>query len=248
VLTQLFSQIVTISICFIFILAESACSAESAKEISFDSLRQKMLQEQIVARGIEDVHVLRAMLKVPRHKFVPAHIQRFAYQDSPLPIGYGQTISQPYIVALMSELAHLGPTDKVLEIGTGSGYQAAVLAEIVHQVYTVEILEELAKSSRKRLSELGYENIQVKWGDGYLGWEEFAPYDAIIVTAAPDKVPKALKEQLKIGGRLVIPVGSLAQELKLIIKTETGLEEKSVIPVRFVPMIKSEGTQTYGTK
>jgi protein-L-isoaspartate(D-aspartate) O-methyltransferase len=179
------------------------------------------------------------MLEVPRHKFVPQEVQRFAYRDHPLPIGHQQTISQPYIVALMSELARVGPEDKVLEIGTGSGYQAAILAEIAGEVYTIEILKPLAESSRTRLKELGYKNIWVKWGDGYLGWEEFAPYDAIVVTCAPDQVPFALIEQLEVGGRLVVPVGTLFQELKLIIKTEQAVQEESIIPVRFVPMIKS---------
>ncbi len=236
--TQICSKIIAILVCFI--LAESPVLAQEGEDSLFFDLRQKMVREQVIARGIKDEKVLAAMLEVARHKFLPQTLQRFAYQDHPLPIGHEQTISQPYIVALMSELAQLKPKDKVLEIGTGSGYQAAILAELADEVYTIEILKPLAESSRERLKSLGYENIKVKWGDGYLGWEEFAPYDAIIVTCAPDKVPQPLVEQLKIGGRLVIPVGSFFQELKVITKTGTGLEEKSIIPVRFVPMIKSK--------
>lgn len=235
-LTRLFIKIVLILLCWS--LAGSRVCAE--EESLFRNLRRQMVQEQIIARGIKDERVLAACYKVPRHKFVPQEAQRFAYQDHPLFIGHEQTISQPYIVALMSELARVGPEDKVLEIGTGSGYQAAILAEIVGEVYTIEILKPLAESSRTRLKELGYKNIWVKWGDGYLGWEEFAPYDAIVVTCAPDQVPSALIEQLEVGGRLVVPVGSLFQELKVIIKTEQAVQEESIIPVRFVPMIHSE--------
>ena len=237
----IFSKIIGILVCFI--LAEVPVLAQEEEDAFFLNLRRQMLQKQIIARGIKDEMVLTAMRKVPRHKFVPPGLQRLAYRDSPLPIGHGQTISQPYIVALMTEFAQLKPEDKVLEIGTGSGYQAAVLAEIAGEVYTIEILKALAESSRVRLKEMGYENIQVKWGDGYLGWEEFAPYDAIIVTCAPDEVPEVLVEQLKVGGRLVIPVGDLFQELKLIIKTEKGLRERSITPVRFVPMVKSKDGQ-----
>ena len=236
--TQACSKIIA-GIIFL-VLAVAQVAAEEGEDISFVNLRKQMVKEQIVARGIKDKKVLAACLKVPRHQFVPKELQRHAYQDSPLPIGYDQTISQPYIVALMTELARLSPEDKVLEIGTGSGYQAVILAEIARDVYTIEILEPLAESSRARLKKLGYKDIQVKYGDGYQGWEEFAPYDAIIVTCAPDKVPTALVEQLKVGGRLVIPVGSLFQELKVFTKTEEGLKEESIIPVRFVPMIKSK--------
>jgi protein-L-isoaspartate(D-aspartate) O-methyltransferase len=236
VFTQIYSKIIVGLACFI--LAQSAVSAQTEPDI-FYGLREQMLREQIIARGIKDEEVLAAVLKVPRHKFVPPQLQKLAYHDCPLPIGYKQTISQPYIVALMSELASCSPEDRILEIGTGSGYQAAILAEIAKEVYSVEILKPLAESSRSRLKELGYENIQVNCSDGYLGWEEFAPYDAIVVTCAPEKVPPALIKQLKIGGRLVIPVGSLFQELKVYTKTETGsLEEQTIIPVRFVPMVK----------
>lgn len=236
---QLYVKITAVLICF-FILEEFTIAEEEEQGSFFFSLRQQMVKEQIIARGIKDERVISACLKVPRHKFVPAELKGLAYQDSPLPIGYGQTISQPYIVALMTELAQIKPEDKVLEIGTGSGYQAAILAELAKEVYTIEILKPLAESSRIRLKKLGYKNIQVKWGDGYLGWKEFSPYDAIIVTAAPEKVPRPLVEQLKIEGRLVIPVGRFYQELKLITKTDIGVEEKTIIPVRFVPMIKSK--------
>ncbi len=225
------------------VLAEAQVVAEEDEEASFFDLRRQMVKEQIIARGIKDRNVLIACLEVPRHKFVLPELQKYAYQDSPLPIGYAQTISQPYIVALMTELARLGPEDRVLEVGTGSGYQAAILAKIAKDVYTIEILEALAESSRARLKELGYKNIHLKCGDGYFGWEEFAPYDVIIVTCAPEQVPPVLVEQLKVGGRLVIPVGSYFQELKVFTKTETGLEEKSIIPVLFVPMIESKGNQ-----
>jgi protein-L-isoaspartate(D-aspartate) O-methyltransferase len=166
----------------------------------------------------------------------PEKMRRFAYEDRPLPIGEEQTISQPYIVALMTELLGLKGGEKVLEIGTGSGYQAAVLAEIAKEVYTIEIIESLANTAEERLQKMGYKNITVKWGDGYQGWEEHAPFDGVIVTAAPDHIPQPLVDQLKIGGRMVIPVGDYFQELKLLTKTEEGVKEKNVIPVRFVPM------------
>ncbi len=208
-----------------------------AKEpLDFQRLRQRMVKEQIEARGIKDRRVLEAMLKVERHKFVPLSLQPFAYQDSPLPIGEGQTISQPYIVALMTELLELKGTEKVLEIGTGSGYQAAILAELAKEVYTIEILPGLAKRSSQLLAELGYLNVKVKCADGYLGWPELAPFDAIIVTCAAKEVPPPLIEQLAEGARLVIPVGTDYQELKLFIKREGELEERTIIPVIFVPM------------
>jgi len=197
----------------------------------------KMVAHQIHARGIRDSLVLLAMKETPRHLFVPEYLERNAYMDRPLPIGEGQTISQPYIVALMTELLRLTGDEKVLEIGTGSGYQAAVLSPLVKAVYTIEIVQLLAESAGKLLKTLGYDNVTVKWGDGYQGWPEHAPFDCIIVTAAPDQIPKALVEQLKIGGRLVIPVGSYYQELKVIIKEKDGIKEESIIPVRFVPMV-----------
>ena len=202
----------------------------------FKALREKMVDTQIKARGIKDPRVLSAMVKVERHRFVPEEYLNSAYSDQPLPIGEGQTISQPYIVALMTELLELKGDEKVLEIGTGSGYQAAILAELAKEVYTIEIIESLAFMANNRLLELGYQNIKVKAGDGYLGWPEVAPFDALIVTAAPDHIPKPLIDQLKEGGRMVVPVGSYTQELKKIIKRYGKIETTDIIPVIFVPM------------
>jgi protein-L-isoaspartate(D-aspartate) O-methyltransferase len=198
----------------------------------------QMVKEQIESRGVKDERVLRAMKEVPRHRFVPEHLVPAAYNDNPLPIGQGQTISQPYIVALMTEELNLTGKEKVLEIGTGSGYQAAVLSLLAKEVYTIEIIKSLADSAREKLNELGYaSNVHVKWGDGYRGWPEHAPFDCIIVTAAPESVPEALVEQLKPGGIMIIPVGKYYQELLRIRKTEKGTTKKSIIPVRFVPMV-----------
>lgn len=199
--------------------------------------RKNMVKDQISDRGITDKDILEAMRKVPRHLFVPAEYQNDAYGDYPLPIGYGQTISQPYIVAYMSELAQPDKKKKVLEIGTGSGYQAAVLAEITDTVYTVEIVHELALESAARLKKLGYNNVVVKAGDGYYGWTEHAPFDIIIVTAAPDEIPQPLVEQLAENGRLVIPVGKSydLQDLILVVKKNGKIEKKRLAPVRFVP-------------
>lgn len=210
---------------------------------SFSSLRQKMVVDQIASRGIKDSKVLDAMRKVPRHFFVPENQRSGAYEDYPLPIGQGQTISQPYIVAYMTEAAKLTSNDKVLEIGTGSGYQAAILGEIVKEVYTIEILKPLADSASEMLRNLGYKNITVICGDGYEGLKEQAPFDAIIVTAAPLEIPPKLIEQLKVGGRMVIPVGSFFQELYLLTKTQTGINKQQLLPVRFVPMIKGKETK-----
>jgi protein-L-isoaspartate(D-aspartate) O-methyltransferase len=196
-----------------------------------------MVRRQIEARGVRDARVLEAMRKVPRHRFMPESQRAHAYDDRPLPIAQGQTISQPYIVALMSELADVKPGDTVLEVGTGSGYQAAVLAEMGVKVFSIEIIEPLAKQATATLSELGYGNkVEVRHGDGYVGWPERAPFDAVIVTAAPPKIPKPLKQQLKVGGRLVIPVGKHYQSLIRVTRTKDGFREESVIPVRFVPM------------
>jgi protein-L-isoaspartate(D-aspartate) O-methyltransferase len=200
------------------------------------SAREAMVEHQIRGRGVQDPLVLAVMREVPRHLFVPEELVDLAYADRPLPIGEGQTISQPYIVALMTELAGLEGGETVLEVGTGSGYQAAVLGEIAGSVYSVEIIESLAVSAAERLARLGYGNVEVRVGDGYRGWPEHAPFEAILVTAAPEHVPQPLIEQLAVGGRLVIPVGSQYQELLLITKTDDGVWEKSVIPVRFVPM------------
>jgi protein-L-isoaspartate(D-aspartate) O-methyltransferase len=200
--------------------------------------RQKMVQLQLAGRDITDAKVLDAMAKVPRHWFVPDEYRKDSYYDGPLSIGLDQTISQPYIVALMTQLAHIDSTSKVLEIGTGSGYQAAVLATLVDQVYTIEIIDPLCHRAESTLTQLGYANVSIKCGDGYRGWPEAAPFDAVIVTAAPDHIPQPLIDQLKLGGRMVIPVGVHNQELLLIIKTEKGITTKAVIPVRFVPLTR----------
>ena len=201
---------------------------------------EQMVNSQIIARGITDERVIRVMKNTPRHLFIPDIFVPEAYDDGPLPIGEGQTISQPYIVAIMTELLELKGTERVLEIGTGSGYQAAILSMLVDTCYTIEIVRVLADSSRNRLKRLGYNNVVVKWGDGYKGWPEHAPFDGIIITAAPEKIPEKLLDQLKIGGRMVVPVGTYIQELTLIIKERKGYIKKDIIPVRFVPMIKSE--------
>lgn len=198
--------------------------------------RLQMVRLQLAGRDITDKNVLDAMAKVPRHRFVPAQFRSESYYDGPLSIGLGQTISQPYIVALMTQLAHIDSTSKVLEIGAGSGYQAAVLAALVDHVYTIEIVEPLCHRAESTLTQLGYDNVSVKCGDGYRGWPEAAPFDAVIVTAAPDHVPQPLVDQLKVGGRMVIPVGDHNQDLLLITKTEKGSATSAVIPVRFVPM------------
>ena len=206
------------------------------EEKIFTQAREKMVKTQIRNRGIKDERLLKAMLKVERHRFVPEEYQKFAYSDCPLPIGEEQTISQPYIVALMTELLKLNGDEKVLEIGTGSGYQAAILAELSKEVYTIEILEPLAKQAEKLLKDLGYENITVKCGDGYIGWEEHAPFDAIIVTCAPPYIPQPLIDQLAEGGKMVVPVGTDWQELKLIKKQNGKINVIDTIPVMFVPM------------
>ncbi|MBC7364391.1 MAG: protein-L-isoaspartate(D-aspartate) O-methyltransferase [Candidatus Aminicenantes bacterium] len=196
-----------------------------------------MVEFQIKRRGIRDPKVLEAMLKVPRHLFVPEQMKELAYGDEPLPIGEGQTISQPYIVAYMTEALKLTGHEKVLEIGTGSGYQTAILAELAREVYTVELIPELSRRAQKVLRELGYQNIHFLIGDGTLGWPEHAPYEAILVSAAPATVPRSLIEQLKENGRLIIPVGTEYQELVLVRKKKDGWEEERLIPVRFVPLV-----------
>jgi len=208
----------------------------------YDEAREAMVRTQIEGRGVSNPGVLMAMRSVPRHEFVPENSINRAYADHPLPIGHGQTISQPYIVALMTEVLMLSPEDSVLEIGTGSGYQAAVLAEIVKEVYTVEIIPELADSAKSRLIELGYNNVRVKNADGYFGWEEFSPYDAIIVTAAPDHLPQPLANQLAEGGRLVIPIGPIGavQTLWLFEKQGGELDATNLGGVRFVPFTRED--------
>ena len=202
----------------------------------FSGQRMQLVEEQLVARDITDPVVLRAMQQVPRHLFIPARLREYAYADQPLPIGEDQTISQPYIVAFMSQALQLKKSDKVLEIGTGSGYQAAVLAEIVAQVYSIEIVPVLARRARQRLAEMHYDNVDVRLGDGYLGWPEQAPFDAIIVTAAPDHIPPALVEQLGEGGRLVLPLGDKKQQLVRIVRQGGENVLENLLPVRFVPM------------
>ncbi len=210
---------------------------DSAEPSGFAASRREMVDDQLRSRDITDPKVLAAMGRVPRHLFVPDNLQDDAYEDHPLPIGHGQTISQPYIVALMTQLAGPKPESRTLDIGTGCGYQAAVLAELCKEVYSIEIVEPLAEEARKRLERLGYKNVTVRAGDGYRGWPEKAPFDVIVVAAAPEHVPKPLIEQLAPGGRLVIPVGGFFQELMIIEKKEDGsVERKSVAPVRFVPM------------
>jgi protein-L-isoaspartate(D-aspartate) O-methyltransferase len=228
------------TVLFVFMLASQlSCSQNSDP---FFALRNRMVKTQIEARGITDEKVLQAFRNVERHKFVLPQYIPHAYADSPLPINEGQTISQPYIVAFMTDALDLKRTDKVLEIGTGSGYQAAILAELCDSVFTIEIFEKLGKKAQQLFDELGYDNIYTKIGDGYKGWPEHAPFDAIIVTAAPSDIPEPLKKQLAEGGRMIIPVGGDAvQELVLLKKRKGKLREESVLPVRFVPLIDPEG-------
>ena len=226
---------------FIMLLAvlPPAPARASEEEPVFAERRNAMIVETIQARGVSDPVVLAVMKKVERHLFVDPALKESAYADRPLPIGYGQTISQPYIVALMTELLQLDKSDTVLEVGTGSGYQAAVLGEIAKEVHTVEIIPELGNLARERLEQLGYKNVQVKVGDGYFGWQDHAPYDGIIVTAAATHIPPPLIEQLKPGGRMIIPVGPVfyVQTLILVEKREDGsIRQKSLMPVQFVPL------------
>jgi len=217
-----------------------------ADENEFAVQRIKLVEQHIIKEGIKQKSVIESMLQVPREEFVPKNLRKMAYLNKPLPIGYGQTISQPYIVALMTELLNVDKDDRVLEVGTGSGYQAAILSNIVKEVYTVEIIEALAKSAEKRLKRLGYKNVKVKWGDGYYGWEEYAPFDAIIVTAAAGHIPPPLLKQLKPGGRMCIPVGQayFPQVLKLVEKKEDGsVIVKDILPVLFVPLTREIRTE-----
>jgi protein-L-isoaspartate(D-aspartate) O-methyltransferase len=225
---------------FIFMIILFSCSGQSEMNVSGDDIyagqRFRMVETQLIPRDITDKQVLQAMQKVPRHLFIPNAYRDDAYADGPQPIGNNQTISQPYIVAIMTQLLALDSLSRVLEIGTGSGYQAAVLGEIADSVYSIEIIPALAERSGFLLDSLGYNSIEVKCGDGYQGWPKKGPFDAIIVTAAAPKIPQPLIEQLKLGGRMVIPVGEYYQELFLITKSEEDIIKKSVIPVRFVPM------------
>jgi protein-L-isoaspartate(D-aspartate) O-methyltransferase len=224
---------------FIIIVILFSCIPQDDK---YTSARENMVKEQIENRGIKNKATLDAMKKVPRHKFVPPNLIERAYYDGPQPIGYGQTISQPYIVAYMTAVIDPKPGQKVLEIGTGSGYQAAVLAEIVDSVYTIEIIRELYSSSSKRLNELAYKNVYCKNADGYFGWKEAAPFDAIVVTAAAEHIPPPLIEQLKDGGKMIIPVGSpfLNQTLILVEKFGNEITTTSLLPVRFVPFTRGD--------
>lgn len=222
-------------------LAAAAASVACGPALSTDAdgvarERERMVAQQIAARDVTDARTLAALRKVPRHLFVPPSLAGAAYDDAPLPIGHGQTISQPYVVAFMTQALGLQSGGKVLEVGTGSGYQAAVLAEIAAKVYTIEIVEPLAREARERLARLGYHNVEVRAGDGYLGWPEASPFDGIMVTAAAPRVPEPLKEQLADGGRLVIPVGDEYQEILVVTRRGKEFDERRVLPVRFVPM------------
>ena len=228
----------------LIILLICFCYASEKKEAYWWHKKAEiMVKYQLERRGIQNEGVLRVMRETPRHLFVPESLKDVAYEDGPLPIGEGQTISQPYIVALMTELLELNGNERILEVGTGSGYQAAVLSPLVKKVYSIEIVKSLAEKAAKKLKEMQYHNVMVKWGDGYQGWAEYSPFDAIIVTAAPDQVPQTLIDQMKIGGRLVLPVGTYFQKLKVITKMQDGeIGEKNITSVRFVPMVHSEKT------
>lgn len=219
----------------VFLACSSSEQNSSAAEPDYSAKRNRMV-DLIASRGVRDKRVLNAMRKIPRHSFVPSHMRLIAYRDSPLPIGEGQTISQPYIVAYMTEALSLKVSDRVLEIGTGSGYQAAVLAELVNSVFTIEIVPTLGKRASSVLKTLGYPNVTVRIGDGYRGWPEKAPFDAIIITAAPKRIPEPLLEQLNEGGRMILPLGGRSQELILLTKRNGQIIRKNLLPVIFVPM------------
>ena len=215
---------------------QATASAQRQRTDAEFAKQRRRLVEDLRVQGIRSKPVLEAMVQVPRHKFVPPAYQTLAYQDQPLPIGHEQTISQPFIVAYMTEAAEVMPGEKVLEIGTGSGYQAAILSQLAREVYSIEIIPALAESARAQLGKLGYKNVHVKAGNGYAGWPQHAPFDAIVVTAAPDHIPQALVDQLAVNGKMVIPVGSSYQEMTVITKTRSGVVQQRTIPVRFVPM------------
>ena len=236
-------------LCVVLVLQGNGISANlrAADDAGFAAARRRMVEQQLAGpgRGLTNARVLAVMGKVPRHEFVPMNFRAQAYDDRPLPVGNGQTISQPFIVAFMTEKLDPQPTDKVLEIGTGSCYQAAVLSELVSHVYTIEIIETLARRAEADLKRLGYTNVLVRAGDGYKGWPEAAPFDAIIVTCAPDHVPPPLVNQLKDGGRMIIPVGPAGdQELFVLQKQGGQVERRAILPVRFVPMTGQKGTRT----
>jgi len=231
-----------LSVFMLFLIMLSVCSLTFSQEDKYTKLRKEMVNKQIVANGIRNPQIIKAMLKVPRHLFVPEELIDRAYDDTPLPIGYNQTISQPFIVAYMTDLAKPSKNKNALEIGTGSGYQAAVLAELIDSVYSIEIIPELAKEAAERLSRLGYRNVVVRSGDGYNGWKEHAPYDIILVTAAGDHIPQPLLDQLSENGRLIMPVGSpsSAQYLYLAVKKNGKIERTRLAMVRFVPLLRSK--------
>jgi len=218
-------------------LGTSGIAARDSQDDWSAAARAEMVETQIQSRGVRSPDVLRAMGRVPRHLFVPPNLQRRAYEDTPLPIGRGQTISQPFVVAHMTEALAVTRDHTVLEIGTGSGYQAAVLAELAREVYTIEIVPDLADGARRVLAAAGYNNVRVRTGNGYLGWPEQAPFPRIIVTAAPAEIPPALIDQLAVGGTMVIPVGTTSQEIRVVTKNATKVTEKRTISVRFVPMV-----------
>ena len=221
-----------------------SCQGQRTTDNNYRSGRELMVMQQIKQRGVNDPDVLAAMRKVERHLFVPENLAKDAYGDYPLPIGHGQTISQPYIVAFMTEALNLEPNTKVLEIGTGSGYQAAILGELCDSVFTIEIIQTLGEKAGNLLKTLGYDNVLVKIGDGYQGWPEFAPFDAVIVTCSPSHVPQPLVDQLAEGGKMIIPVGkSVHQELYILIKNKGKLKQQAILPVRFVPMVDDQNRE-----
>ncbi len=236
IVQRIFMALVILALC------GTAGYAWQASEPQYSEMRSRMVRTQIQARGVNSPQVLQAMLKIERHLFVPEQFRRSAYNDHPLLIGEGQTISQPYIVALMTEMLNLSKSDKVLEIGTGSGYQAAVLGELCDQVYSIEIVESLGIKEKKLLKDLGYANVHVMVGDGYKGWPKHSPFDAVIVTCAPTSIPQPLVDQLADGGRMVIPVGEAQNQALVILTKNNGVvKQEKIIPVRFVPMTKEGG-------
>jgi protein-L-isoaspartate(D-aspartate) O-methyltransferase len=237
------NRLISFQLFVFFGIISFSCGGQSIQLTDWDSQREAMVKIYIEGQGVSDPKVLQAMYNVERHLFVPDNMRLYAYRDQPLPIGEDQTISQPSLVAFMTELLELDSSDKVLEIGTGSGYQAAVLGEIVDSVFTIEIIEVLGNRSKKLLHDLAYDNVHVKIGDGYQGWPEYATFDAIIVTCAPSDIPQPLQDQLAEGGRMVIPVGkqNTVQELILMRKRHGKIQRESVLPVRFVPMLKEDG-------
>ncbi len=238
-------QVIQLRSLIVIIVATLSCAVPTpehqAAEDSRGTERRRMVEDQLRARDIRSPRVLDAMTRVPRHLFVPTRMRPRAYDDHPLPIGHEQTISQPYIVGFMTEALEIEPSHRILEIGTGSGYQAAVLAELAQAVYTIEIVAPLAERARRTLASLGYRNVTVRTGNGYMGWKEHAPFDRIIVTAAPEEIPQALVDQLKVGGLMAIPVGRTEQELRVLRRTQSGLEILKSLPVRFVPMTGKPG-------